>query len=100
MTNNPVTPSTPEKRYYQRKTDRSYFRGSASQAAIAKKLGVYQVDVSRWLSGKHIPSEENLQKLAMVLGRNADELLLEIVQKRRERRAKSASPTDTTATLT
>jgi transcriptional regulator with XRE-family HTH domain len=47
---------------------------TANHSAIARKLGVDQTTVSRWASGKAIPSGDKLQALARILRCSADEI--------------------------
>ncbi len=44
------------------------------QKFIAEKLGVSQVTLSNWAQGKALPTEENLSKLAQILGVGIDQL--------------------------
>lgn len=44
------------------------------QKFIAEKLGVSQVTLSNWAQGKALPTEENLSKLAQILGIGIDQL--------------------------
>lgn len=43
-----------------------------SQDTLARKLGVRQASVSKWVSGKTKPSRDNVMKLAEVLGESPD----------------------------
>lgn len=44
-------------------------RGRKSQAAFARLLGVAQVTISEWETGKKIPGRDNLLKLVEVTGK-------------------------------
>lgn len=58
------------------------------QSEIAKKLGVTQVTISRWLCGVYMPSYDDLERLAEAMGRDSTELLLEMKAARRNRTKK------------
>lgn len=64
-----------------------------TQREIAVEMGVPQPAVSRWLSGKIIPKDGALDKLAEVLGVDADELLVELRHRRLDRLEKNTEGT-------
>lgn len=47
---------------------------SGSQSKLAKKLGIVSQSVNQWLSGKTIPSEENIVKMAKIFKISQKEL--------------------------
>lgn len=65
---------------YKTKKGKSLFclfrkQSGLTQSQLADKLGVSQVAVARWETGKASPSEENLQKLCDILDCTRDDLL-------------------------
>ncbi len=47
---------------------------AGSQSKLAKKLGIVSQAVNQWLSGKTVPSEENIIKMAKILKKSQKEL--------------------------
>ena len=50
-------------------------RGGQSQLALSVKTGVDLRSINRWESGKSMPSQRNLNKLAEALGCHQEEFL-------------------------
>ena len=55
-----------------------------TQNEIAKRMGDHQPNVSAWLSGKRIPSEQSLLRLSRAMGMEPDELIAMIWRRRRK----------------
>lgn len=56
-----------------------------TQEEIARRLGVDQTRVSRWLSGDRIPRPHTMRRLAAVLGVSVEKLAGEIFRNKLER---------------
>lgn len=51
-------------------------RAGLSQAEVAERMGVPQGHVSRWETGRHKPTRENLERIADALGVSLWQLVL------------------------
>ena len=47
---------------------------SGSQSKLAKELGIVSQSVNQWLSGKTVPSEENIVKMTKIFKKSQKEL--------------------------
>ena len=47
---------------------------AGSQSKLAKKLGIVSQSVNQWLSGKTVPSEENIVKMSKIFKKSQNEL--------------------------
>ena len=66
----------------------TFGRTPLPQKEIADRLGTRQAIVSLWLTGKAVPSDENLIQLARVLGREPEELLVDLFHRRQQARSR------------
>lgn len=55
-----------------------------TQVQLAEKLGVSQVMISKWFSGKHIPRPSTIKKISNVIGISEEEFLLYIYEKNKK----------------
>jgi len=58
-----------------------------SQHDIAARMGAHQPQVSAWLSGKMIPKDDNLSRLAEAMGMAPDQVMAMIIRRRQARLA-------------
>ncbi len=58
-----------------------------TQGEIARRMGNHQPNVSAWLSGKRIPSEQSLVDLARAMEMEPDELIAMIYRRRQRLKA-------------
>jgi transcriptional regulator with XRE-family HTH domain len=58
-----------------------------SQNDIASRMGAHQPQVSAWLSGRMIPKDDNLFRLAEALGMAPDQVMAMIIRRRQARLA-------------
>jgi len=56
-----------------------------TQQQIADRMGQKQPNVAAWLSGRRIPHQGNLERLAEVMGMDADQLLALLYRRRAKR---------------
>jgi transcriptional regulator with XRE-family HTH domain len=61
-----------------------------TQYRIAKELGVSEQAVSKWYTGKSLPSPQNLAALSRLLGKDMETLLNELLKCRSTRRGLSS----------
>jgi len=59
-----------------------------TQYEIAKRLGVTEQAVSKWYTGKNLPSTKNLVVLSKLLGKDVETLLNELSKKKQAKSAK------------
>lgn len=59
-----------------------------SQVNLARRLGVTQVTISRWLTGAYLPGPKNLERLAVELGQDPVALFSELHARKTRREKK------------